>query len=64
MMSRRVGVDDWSEQTRSEGLNSWMMAKLKESCKQARQEDGQRKSIVQKVKQRSTDFLRRIVCVS
>ena len=28
-------ADDWSELTRSEELNPWMMAKLKEGCYQA-----------------------------
>ena len=47
--------------TKCEELNPRMMAKLKGSCYQARQEDDQRKSIMQKVMQRSTDFLRRII---
>ena len=38
-----------------------MMAKVKESHCQARHEDDQRKSIVQQVMQKSTDFLRRII---
>ena len=38
-----------------------MMAKLTESYCKARQEDDQRKSIVQNVKQKGTDFLRRII---
>ena len=50
--------DDWSELTRSEELNPWMMAKSRERYDQARQEDDQRKSIVQRVTQRSTDFSR------
>ena len=53
-------ADDWSELIRSEELNPWMMAQLKERHSQARQEDEQRKSIAQLVLQRSTDFLRRI----
>ena len=48
--------DDWSELTRSEGLNPWMTAKLWRG-----REDDQRISIVQQVLQRSTDFLRRII---
>ena len=46
-------ADDWSELIRHEELNPWMVANLKESFHQARQEDDQRKSIVQKVMQRS-----------
>ena len=49
-------ADDKSVLMRSD----WMMAKLKESYYQARQED-QRKNIVQKVMQRSTEFLSRII---
>ena len=45
--SRRA--DDGSELTRSEELNAWMMAKLKESYYEARRDYDQRKSIVQKV---------------
>ena len=64
MMVRRAVkaglADDWSELTRSEELNPWKMAKLKESYYQARQEDEQRKSIVQKVLQKITDSLGRI----
>ena len=37
-------------------LNPWMTAKLKESFSNARQEDDQRKNIVQQVLQKSTDF--------
>ena len=53
--------DDRSELMRNEDLSSWMMAKLKGSDYQARQEDDQRKSIVQQVVPKSTDFLRRII---
>ena len=65
MMVRRVVkaglADDWSEPTKNEEYNPWMMSKLKESCYQPRQEDDQRKSIVQQVLARSTDLLRRII---
>ena len=43
---------------KSEDLNPWMMAELKESCCQVRQED-QRKSTVQNVMQQSTRCSRR-----
>ena len=56
---KAVLADDWSELMMNEELNPWM-AKVKESPYQARQ-DNKRKSIVQKVVQRSTDFLRRII---
>ena len=65
MMVRRAiragRSDNWSELMKSDELNPWMMAKLQESYHQARQEDDQRKSIVQQVMQKSTDFLRRII---
>ena len=54
-------ADDWSELMKSDEPNPWMMAKLKEICYQARQEDDQLKSFVQQIKQKSTDFLRRII---
>ena len=54
-------VDDWSELMRNEELNPWMMAKVKESYNQARQEDDQRQSTVKTVMQKSTGFLRRII---
>ena len=41
--------------------NPWMVAKLKERYYQARQEDDQRKSIVQQVLRKSADFLKRII---
>ena len=50
---------DWSELMMSNQRDPW--AKLKDSCYQARQEDDQRKSIVQHTVQGSTDFLRRII---
>ena len=49
---------DWSELTKSEEVNPWVMTKLRESYYQ---EDDQRKGIVQKVMQKSTDFLGRII---
>ena len=54
-------VDDLSALVESGELNPWMMAKLKESHCQARQEDDQRKSVVQQRMQKSTDVLRRII---
>ena len=39
--------DDWSEVTRCEEPNPWMMANMEESCSPARQEDDQRKSTAQ-----------------
>ena len=49
-------ADDWSDLTEKEELNPWMMAKLKNSVFQARQEADQRKSSVQQVLQGCTDF--------
>ena len=55
-------ADGWSDLVRSEEINpSWMVAKLKDSHNQARQEDVRRKSVVEKVMQRSTNSLRRII---
>ena len=54
-------ADGWSETLDNDELNSWTVAKLKKSHYQARQEDDQRKSIVQRVVTKSTDFLRRII---
>ena len=51
-------ADDRSELTKSDELNPWMMAKLKESYCQAKHEDDQRKSRVQQMMQKSTDFVR------
>ena len=53
-------ADDWSEVMKSDELNPWTMAKLKESYFEAKQDDDQRKSVVQQIKQKNTDFLRRI----
>ena len=52
---------DWWELVRSEEVTPQIMAKLKKSNIQARQDDDQRRSIVQKVMLQSTDFLRRII---
>ena len=41
-------------------VSPWMLAQRKESYCQARQEDDQRKSIVQQIMHKRTDFLRRI----
>ena len=54
-------ADDKSELTRSEEVNPWMLAKLKESYHQVRQENDQRKSIVQQELVEKKDFLRRII---
>ena len=54
-------VHDWSEVMKSEELNPCTMAKLKESHIQVRQDDDQRKSVVQQIMQKSADFLRRTV---
>ena len=54
-------ADDWSELMKSEEVNPWVMTKLRKSYYQAGQEDDQRKGIVQKVMQKSTDLLERIV---
>ena len=54
-------AEDWSELMDSDELSHWMMAKLKESCYQAKQDDDQRKIIVQHIMQKGTDFLRRII---
>ena len=54
-------ADDGSELMNSDELNPWMMAKLKESYYQAKQDDDQRKSSVQQMMQKSTDFPRRII---
>ena len=55
-------ADGWSDLMRSEEINPpWMVAKLKDSHNQARQEDVRRKSVVEKVMQRSTNSLRRII---
>ena len=42
-------TDDWSELTRREELNVWMMAELKGSHYRTRQEDDQRQSVVRRV---------------
>ena len=42
-------VDDGWERMKSDELNPWMTAKLKERYHQAKQEDDQRKSIVQQI---------------
>ena len=49
---------DWSELMRNEEL---VMAKLMKSYYQSKQDDEQVKSTVQKVMQKSTDFLRRTI---
>ena len=54
-------ADDWSEVMKSDELNPWTMAKLKGSYFEAKQDDDQRKSVVQQIKQKNTDFLRRII---
>ena len=51
-------ADEWSELMNSVEINRWMMVKLKESCYQAKQDDDQRKSIVQQIMQKCTDFQR------
>ena len=50
-----------SQLMRNEELNPWMMVALTESWYQVKQEDDQRKSNVQQVSPKSTDFLRRII---
>ena len=42
-------ADDWSELVKSDKVNPWMMVKLKESEHEVRQDDDQRKSIVQQI---------------
>ena len=53
-------ADDGTELLRSDELNPWMTAKLM-SCCEVRQDDDQRKSIVQQNMQQSTFFLRRVI---
>ena len=50
-----------SQLMRNEELNPWMMVTLMESWYQVKQEDDQRKSNVQQVSPKSTDFLRRLI---
>ena len=61
MVRRAVKAElenDWWKLVGNEALNTRLTVKLKESYCQARQEDAQCKSIVQKVMQRSTDFFK------
>ena len=64
-MARRANkagsVYDVSELMKSDQLNPWTMAKLKESYLEARHGKDQRKCIVQQVIQRNTNILRRII---
>ena len=46
---------------KSDELNPWTMAKLKESYCEVTQDDDQRERIVQQVMRKSTGFLRRII---
>ena len=52
---------DLSELVNSKGLNAWTRVKIHECHHEVRQEDDQRKSVVQQILQKSTDFLRRII---
>ena len=52
-------ADDWSELLKSD--NAWTRVKIQECHNEVKQEDDERKSVVQHILQRSTDFLRRII---
>ena len=56
----KVGKEDhWSELWKSSEFNSWTRAKLQECYHEVRQDDDQRKSIVQQIMWKSTNILRR-----
>ena len=59
MKARKAG--DWLELVKSDMFNVWTTAMLQECCSEVEQEDDERKSIVQQILQKSTDFLRRIM---
>ena len=55
------GENDWSELLKSNDLNAWTRVKIQECFHEVRLEDDQRKSMVQQILQKSTDFLWRII---
>ena len=58
--SMKVGKEDhWSELWKGSEFNSWTRAKLQECYHEVRQDDDQRKSIVQQIMWKSTNILRR-----
>ena len=48
---------DWACLVKSDKLNEWASAKLRECCSEVEQEDEERKVFVQNILQKSTDFL-------
>ena len=58
---RTARADDWPELLRRDELNPWTWVKLQGCYYEVRQDEDQRRSIVQKIMQNSTDFLRRII---
>ena len=47
---------DWSVWLKTDKLDAWTRVKIQEFCNEAKQEDDERKSIVQQILQRCTDF--------
>ena len=59
--SKAGKAGDWSELPESDRLNAWTSAKLQECSNEVKQDDDERKKIVQQILQKGTDFVRRII---
>ena len=63
-MARKKKKQHWSELVKRIHLDAWTRVKIQECYHEVRQEGDQRRSIVQQVMQKSSDFLRRIIVPS
>ena len=55
------GDNDWLELVKSKDFHAWTSVKVQECNHEVRQQDDQRKSMVQQILQKSADFRRRII---